>query len=112
MAPDSRPSPPRSVSSPRLTLARGEGLHVWDTAGRRYLDATSGAFCVNLGYSRPDLVRAMADAAKRLPHARPSRFGSEEGAAYRAELLQAAGPPFTDVVFTSSGSEAVDASIK
>lgn len=111
MAPDPRPLPP-SLSSPRLTLARGGGLHVWDTAGRRYLDATSGAFCVNLGYSRTDLVRAMADAAKRLPHARPSRFGSEEGEAYRAELLRAAGPPFTDVVFTSSGSEAVDASIK
>ena len=60
---------------------------MWDAAGRRYLDATSGAFCVNLGYSRPDLVRAMAEAAARLPHARPSRFESEEGQAYRAASI-------------------------
>ena len=85
---------------------------MWDAAGRRYLDATSGAFCVNLGYSRQDLVRAMADAAARLPHARPSRFESEEGQAYRAALLDAAGPPFARVTLTSSGSEAVDAAIK
>ena len=85
---------------------------MWDVAGRRYLDATSGAFCVNLGYSRPDLVRAMTDAANRLPHARPSRFESEEGAAYRATLLRAAGPSFARVALTSSGSEAVDVAIK
>ena len=93
-------------------LARAEGLHVWDASGRRYLDATSGAFCANLGYSRPDLVRAMADAAGRLPHARPSRFESQEGAAYRAALLDAAGAPFTRVALTSSGSEAVDVAVK
>jgi len=95
-----------------LPLARGDGLHVWDAAGRRYLDATSGAFCVNLGYARSDLVLAMADAAARLPHARPSLFDSEEGAAYRAALLGAAGPPFGRAVLTSSGSEAVDVAIK
>ena len=115
------PDPPRSLSraasapaapAARPSLARGEGLHVWDLAGRRYLDATSGAFCVNLGYARSDLVRAMADAAARLPHARPSLFDSEEGAAYRAALLSAAGPPFARVVLTSSGSEAVDVAIK
>jgi adenosylmethionine-8-amino-7-oxononanoate aminotransferase len=97
------------VNSP---LARGDGLHVWDAAGRRYLDATSGAFCVNLGYARSDLVRAMADAATRLPHARPSLFDSEEGAAYRAALLGAAGAPYARAVLTSSGSEAVDVAIK
>ena len=93
-------------------LARAEGLHVWDASGRRFLDATSGAFCVNLGYSRPDLVRAMADSAGRLPHARPSRFESQEAAAYRAALLAVAGPPFARVALTSSGSEVVDVAVK
>ena len=106
--PSARPSPPPA----RPVLARGEGLHVWDAAGRRYLDATSGAFCANLGYARADLVRAMSDAAARLPHARPSLFESEKSAAYRAALLDAAGPPFTRVALTSSGSEAVDVAIK
>jgi adenosylmethionine-8-amino-7-oxononanoate aminotransferase len=95
-----------------LLLSRAEGVHVWDAEGRRYLDATSGAFCVQLGYSRPDLVLAMTGAASRLPHARPSLAEGEETAAYRRELLVRAGAPFTRVVLTSSGSEAVDVALK
>lgn len=96
----------------RPILARGEGLHVWDVDGHRYLDAISGSFCVQLGYGRADLLRALSDAAGRLPYARPSVFGSEESEAYARELLEAAGAPYTRVIFTSSGSEAVDAALK
>ncbi len=103
--------PPIPASS-RPVLVRAEGCHVWDRHGRRYLDATSGAFCVNLGYTRPDLVEVMRRAAERLPFARASMFESEESEAYRAELLAAVGPPFTQVVLTGSGSEAVDVAIK
>jgi len=85
---------------------------VWDVDGHRYLDAISGSFCVQLGYGRPDLIRAMSDAAGRLPFARPSVFGSEESEAYTRELLEAAGPPYTRAILTSSGSEAVDAALK
>jgi len=106
------PAPIHITAHPRLTLTRAEGIHVWDTDGRRYLDATSGAFCVQLGYSRPDLVRAMSEAAVRLPHARPSLATSEVGSAYQDELLAAAGEPYTRVVLTNSGSEAVDVAIK
>ena len=96
----------------RPVLVRAEGCHVWDRAGRRYLDGTSGAFCATFGYTRPDFIEAMARAAERLPHGRPSRFDSEEAEAYRAELLEAVGPPFTRVLLTSSGSEAVDVALK
>ena len=111
-------NPSRSATSadvasvPRLVLARAEGVHVWDRGGNRYLDATSGAFCVQLGYTRPDIVDAMAEAAARLPHARPTQFESEEGEAYRRELIEAAGPPYTRVIMTSSGSEAVEVALK
>ena len=103
-----------SPASPSLrsTLVRAEGIHVWDAGGRRYLDAISGAFCVQLGYSRTDLVRVMAEAASRLPFARPTTFDSEESEGYARELLAAAGPPFSRVLFTSSGSEAVEAALK
>ncbi|HEY2924355.1 MAG TPA: aminotransferase class III-fold pyridoxal phosphate-dependent enzyme [Candidatus Eisenbacteria bacterium] len=96
----------------RPTLARGEGVHVWDLDGRRYLDAISGSFCVQLGYGRSDLARALTDAASRLPYARPSTFESEESEAYARELLLAAGPPYTRALFTTSGSEAVEVALK
>jgi len=80
--------------------------------GHRFLDAISGTFCVQLGYGRKDLVRAMTEAASRIPFARPSVFESEESEAYGQELLQAVGPPFTRVILTTSGSEAVEAAFK
>jgi adenosylmethionine-8-amino-7-oxononanoate aminotransferase len=80
--------------------------------GHRYLDAISGSFCAQLGYGRSDLVRAMSDAAGRLPFARPSVFGSEESEGYARELLLAAGPGYAKVLFTSSGSEAVEVALK
>ena len=106
-------TPPRTVPSMTpLLLTRAEGIHVWDGAGKRYLDATSGAFCVQLGYSRPDLVLAMTEAATRVPHARPSIADSEDARAYRRALLAAAGAPYKRAVLTSSGSEAVDVALK
>ena len=95
-----------------MIFSRAEGVHVWDGDGRRYLDATSGAFAAQLGYSRPDLIRAMTDAATRLPHARPSIADSEEAASYRREILARAGAPYTRAILTSSGSEAVDVALK
>jgi len=80
--------------------------------GHRYLDAISGTFCVQLGYGRADLVRAMTEAATRVPFARPWAFESVDSEAYARELLAAAGPPYTRAIFTSSGSEAVEAALK
>jgi adenosylmethionine-8-amino-7-oxononanoate aminotransferase len=54
----------------------------------------------------------MTDAASRVPFARPWAFESEESEAYARELLEAAGPPYRRVIFTSSGSEAVEAALK
>ena len=107
VAPVNLPTP-----SLRPLLLRGEGVHVWDADGHRYLDAISGAFCVQLGYGRADLARAMAEAASRLPFARPSAFESEESDAYARELLEAAGAPYARAIFTSSGSEAVEVALK
>jgi adenosylmethionine-8-amino-7-oxononanoate aminotransferase len=80
--------------------------------GRRYLDAISGAFCVQLGYGRSDLARALSEAASLLPFARPAAFESEASEDYARELLDAVGSPYTRALFTSSGSEAVDVALK
>ena len=50
-----------------LVLDRGEGAHVWDSKGRRYVDATAGLWFCNVGYGRRELVDAAADQMARLP---------------------------------------------
>ncbi|HMI32438.1 MAG TPA: aminotransferase class III-fold pyridoxal phosphate-dependent enzyme, partial [Candidatus Limnocylindrales bacterium] len=64
------------------------------------------------GYSRSDLARALSESASLLPFARPATFDSEASEAYARELLDAAGPPYTRAIFTSSGSEAVEVALK
>ncbi|HTO47016.1 MAG TPA: aminotransferase class III-fold pyridoxal phosphate-dependent enzyme, partial [Burkholderiales bacterium] len=49
-----------------VVLARGEGVHVWDQAGRRYLDMMSAYSAVSLGHGHPRIVRALTEQAQRL----------------------------------------------
>src|SRR2546427_4554669 len=42
-----------------LTLVRGEGLHVWDDAGRRYLDCFGGVLTVSVGHCHPEATEAI-----------------------------------------------------
>ena len=49
-----------------VVLTRGEGVHVWDVDGRRYLDCLSAYSAVNQGHCHPRILKAMADQAQRL----------------------------------------------
>ena len=47
-------------------IVRGEGCHVYDEHGNRYLDGLAALFCVNIGHGRADVAQAGADQAKEL----------------------------------------------
>src|SRR5262245_66646461 len=49
-----------------VTLVRGEGVHVWDEKGRRYLDMMGAYSAVSFGHCHPSLVEAMTRQARRL----------------------------------------------
>ncbi|MDB5459231.1 MAG: Ornithine/acetylornithine aminotransferase, partial [Caulobacteraceae bacterium] len=49
-----------------VVLARGEGVHVWDVDGRRYLDCLSAYSAVNQGHCHPKILQAMTEQAGRL----------------------------------------------
>ena len=96
----------------RPMLDRAEGIYLWDTEGRRYLDGSSGAMVSNIGHSNPRVLAAMqAQMAK-------STFGyrlhfqnqpAEDLARMTAEMM----PEGLDrVFFVSGGSEAVESAIK
>jgi adenosylmethionine-8-amino-7-oxononanoate aminotransferase len=96
-----------------LVLERGEGVYVYDTEGRRYLDALSCLFCSQIGYS---YGREMAEAAsaqlERL--AFNTNWGTAHPAAIElAERLAALAPgEINKVFFTSGGSESVETAWK
>lgn len=49
-----------------VVLTKGDGVYVWDTDGRRFLDMMSAYSALNLGYSHPRLVKVLTDQAQRL----------------------------------------------
>src|SRR6058998_1337533 len=51
-----------------LTLVRGEGLHVWDDAGRRYLDCFGGVLTVSVGHCHPEITEAIVRQVATLVH--------------------------------------------
>jgi adenosylmethionine-8-amino-7-oxononanoate aminotransferase len=96
-----------------LVLDRGEGAHVWDSKGRRYVDATAGLWFCNVGYGRRELAEAAADQMLRLPSY--STFGdlSNRPAMELAERVSALAPvPGSKVFLTSGGSDSIDTATK
>src|SRR4051812_38764651 len=54
------------AANPPLMIERGEGCYLWDTEGRRYLDAMAGLWCVNAGYGRSSIAEAAYEQMKKL----------------------------------------------
>ena len=49
-----------------VVLAKGEGVYVWDTDGKRYYDYLSAYSAVNQGHCHPKIVKAMVDQAQKI----------------------------------------------
>jgi acetylornithine/N-succinyldiaminopimelate aminotransferase len=95
----------------RLPVAfeRGEGAWLWDTEGRRYLDALSGIAVCGLGHAHPKIAEAIADQARTVVHtSNLYRIPLQEQLARRLCALAGMDQAF----FCNSGAEANEAAIK
>ena len=94
---------------PPFVLERGEGVRLYDSEGRAYLDFGSGIAVNALGHGDPDVVRAIGEQAQRLMHV--SNLYHTEPQARLAQMLVERS--FADkVYFCNSGTEAVEAALK
>jgi adenosylmethionine-8-amino-7-oxononanoate aminotransferase len=104
----------RSFRKTFPSAVRGEGVYVWDTEGRRYLDF-SGSAAVNLiGHGVPEITAAMTGQAGQLEFVHTSQFTTPVAEDYARELLDFAGNTFRGgaVYFTCGGSESVETALK
>ena len=94
-----------------LTLVRGEGMQVWDVAGRAYLDFAGALGAVSLGHGHPVWKRAVHAQIEDLTMV--SNLYATRPQAALAEVLAATLPiPDARVFFCNSGAEANEAAIK
>jgi adenosylmethionine-8-amino-7-oxononanoate aminotransferase len=101
------------VANGELVIDRGEGAHVYDTAGRRYLDATASLWYCNVGHGRREIADAAARQMVRLEAY--STFGdvANRPALDLAERVAAVAPVSDPRVFlTSGGSDSIDTAVK
>lgn len=102
----------RTLATPKLMLARGEGCRVWDTDGVEYLDFLAGIAVNSLGHAHPALVEAVSRQVGTLAHV--SNYFSTAPQLELAERLRTitgAGDQGR-VLFGNSGAEANEAAFK
>jgi putrescine aminotransferase len=100
-------------SSGELILERGEGCHLWDDKGNRYIDSTGGLWYANVGYGRAEIADAAAAQMRKL-HAY-SHYGdiSSRPTTDLAERISAIAPMADAAVFfTSGGGESIETVVK
>jgi 4-aminobutyrate--pyruvate transaminase len=96
-----------------LVIERGQGVYVYDTDGKPYIEGMAGLWCTALGYGNEELVEAAATQMRKLSFAHLFTGRSHDPAIELAEKLKEIAPvPISKVFFCNSGSEANDTQIK
>ena len=96
-----------------LVVAESEGAYIFDSDGKRYLDGIGGLWCVNVGYGRAEIGRAMAEQATKMTYY--SSFGHHTTipvAELSAKLASLAPGPLNHVLYGSGGSMANDTTVR
>jgi hypothetical protein len=102
----------RSHKRAKPVISHGEGIWLFDTEGRRYLDASGGAVVVNVGHGIADIASAIHAQAARTAHVHPTMFTSQAVEDLARRLAEYLPLPDARLFFLASGAEAVEAAIK
>ncbi len=90
----------------------GQGVEIFDAAGRRYIDASGGAAVSSLGHNHPDVVAALHAQLDALAYAHTSFFTTEVAERLADALIEKAPAGLGHVYLVSGGSEAIEAALK
>src|SRR5918992_682387 len=102
----------RKLTARYPLVIRGEGCWLYDADGKRYLDACGGAFVSNLGHGVGEIAEAMAEQARRVAYVSGASM-THDAVEDLAGQLAALAPGDLDKVYPlSSGSDAIEASLK
>lgn len=95
-----------------LVIDRAQGVYLYDTDGRRYLDGVSSLWVTVHGHGEPAINDAIVAQLGRLDHSTFLGLTHEPGITAAEELLRVAPPGLSRVFFAGDGSSAAEAAIK
>jgi len=90
----------------------GQGIYIYDTAGKRYIDGCSGAVVTSIGHGSQKVKQAMLDQADRVAFTHGSQFTTQAAMDLAARLVAMAPKGLDWVYFLSGGSEAIETAVK
>ena len=102
----------RSPSGAMPTVSHGDGVYVYDTAGREYLDGCGGAAVSCLGHSDSRVKQAIADQLEKIPFAHTGYFTNDSVERLAEKLAERAPGALDWAFFVSGGSEAIESALK
>jgi len=98
-----------NYGSRKITLCKGDGSWVWDTDGKRYLDAVSGIAVCGLGHAHPAITEALSNQAEKIIHC-SNLYNIRAQETLAEKLKNISG--LEKLFFSNSGAEANEAAIK
>lgn len=103
-----------SVGTPGgpLVIERGEGIYLWDSDGKKYIDALSGLWVTAVGHGRTELGDVAREQMSRLAYASTFDYATPPALALAEKLVELAPASMRHAYFVNSGSEAVEIAIK
>ncbi len=103
----------RHAENGPLVIDRGDGIHVWDTDGKQYIEGVAGLWCASLGYGEKELIKAATAQMEKLAFSHLFQSRSHGPAIELAEKLKSVAPCDTArVFFVGDGSSANDTAVK
>ena len=93
-------------------ITRGEGVHIWDSYGKRYFDGLSGLFVVQVGHGRKEIAEAAAKQAETLEFFPLWSYATPPAIELAERLANYAPADLNRVFFTTGGGEAVESAWK
>jgi len=91
---------------------RGEGIFLWDTTGKRYIDGSSGPIAANIGYGNQHVLDVATRQMQRAAYASRAYFENEPNVLLADIVTEYAGPGLERAFFVSGGSEATETAMK
>jgi adenosylmethionine-8-amino-7-oxononanoate aminotransferase len=97
-----------------IVIERGEGCHIWDSEGNRYLDALAALYCVNIGYGPyPEIAERAREQLEQLPFfTNWVGFATPPSLELTEKLSELVPIDVGRIFLVSGGSEAVEAALK
>jgi 4-aminobutyrate---pyruvate transaminase len=101
------------TATEQLVIERGEGVYVYDSNGKQYLEGLAGLWCTSLGYGNEEIIQTAAEQMRKLTYSHMFGGKTHPAAMELADKLAAMVPVDNARVFLgNSGSDANDTQIK